>query len=315
LGVSNDSLKFNPLAYLMPSQPILLLAFANDRQGAFLRSIAQEHDAILSALNRGPAQVVSIPAASASRIVETFQRDRDKIKGFHYGGHADGDNLLLDSASGQGIDAGSFADFLSNQQGLKFVFLNGCSTLEQARKLRDAGIDHVIVTNRVINDEAAMKFAAAFYGSIASGADVPKAFHEASAAVLLQNGGQMRSLFWEGLEANQAEDGNQPWELFNRIGITKLWTINESEVGAFVKEMKDLIANDRLDPVFERMGAWLEASDTEAHNQLLILERKYKDNKKNSRLGIISSSEAGLAKNQVTYGLLEMLTELQQAAG
>lgn len=297
----------------MASQPILLLAFANDRQGTFLRNIAQEHTEILNALNQAPAQVISIPAASATGIIGKFQQERDKIKGFHYGGHADGDNLLLDSASGQGINASSFADFLANQEGLRFVFLNGCSTLEQARKLRDAGIDHVIVTNRAINDEAAMKFATAFYGSIASGADVPKAFQEASSAVLLQNGGQTRSLFWEALEVNQAEDGSQPWELFSRVGISKLWTINESEVAIFVKEMKELIANDRLDPVFERMGAWLEPIDTDTYNQLLTLERKYKDNKKKSRLGIISSSEAGLAKNQVTFGLLEMLTELQQA--
>jgi hypothetical protein len=158
-----------------------------------------------------------------------------------------------------------------------------------------------------------MQFATTFYGSIASGADVPKAFNEASAAVLLQNSGQTRSLFWEALDANPAEDGSQPWEIFNRVGIAKPWTVNESEVGIFVKEMKELIANDRLDPVFERLGAWLEPLDADTHNQLLTLERKYKDNKKNIRMGLISSSEAGLAKNQVTFGLLEILTELQQA--
>ena len=297
----------------MANLPVLLLAFANDRQGAFLRNIALEHDAILTALTGAPCKPLSIPAASGSRIVTTFQQERDQIKGFHYGGHADGDNLLLDSASGQGIHAGSFADFLASQQGLRFVFLNGCSTLDQARKLRDAGIDHVIVTNRAINDEAAMKFAATFYSSIASGADVPRAFNEASAAVLLQYGGQTRSLFWEGIPNNSPDDGSQPWEIFNRVGIAKPWTVNESDVAIFVKEMKDLIGSDRLDPLFEKLRPYLENNNGELLNQMLVLERKYKDNKKNIRMGLISNSEAGLMKNQVTFGLLELLGELQAA--
>ena len=193
------------------------------------------------------------------------------------------------------------------------MFLNGCSTLDQARKLRDAGIDHVIVTNRAINDEAAMKFAATFYSSIASGADVPRAFNEASAAVLLQYGGQTRSLFWEGIPNNSPDDGSQPWEIFNRVGIAKPWTVNESDVAIFVKEMKDLIGSDRLDPLFEKLRPYLENNNGELLNQMLVLERKYKDNKKNIRMGLISNSEAGLMKNQVTFGLLELLGELQAA--
>lgn len=296
----------------MAKQPILLLAFANDREGTFLRNISREHDAILQALNASVAEVISIPAASADRITSTFREHRDAIKGFHYGGHADGDNLLLDSAGGFQIDAGGFADFLASQKGLKFAFLNGCSTLEQAKQLSDSGIEHVIVTNRAINDESAMKFAAKFYASLASGADVPTCFKEAVAEIRIETGGETRSLFWEKLE-EATEENPQPWEIFSRNDVAQLWNLNESDVGNLIEEVKKLISNDRLEKAFEMLSPYLKETDEDLHGQLLLLERKYKDNKKQIRMQIISKSEADLAKNQVTFGLVDLLGEINPA--
>ncbi|MEZ4471740.1 MAG: hypothetical protein R3F60_13265 [bacterium] len=44
---------------------------------------------------------------------------------------------------------------LSSQPGLQLVFLNGCSTEAQVRRLLDLGVPAVIATNRAIDDGVA----------------------------------------------------------------------------------------------------------------------------------------------------------------
>ena len=60
------------------------------------------------------------------RIIQAFQRYRDRVAIFHYGGHANGYQLLLESAAGGSVaaDSASFAAFLAEQSGLQLVFLN-----------------------------------------------------------------------------------------------------------------------------------------------------------------------------------------------
>ena len=82
--------------------------------------------------------------STAGDIFKVFQdpKYRNRIAIFHYGGHANGYQLLLESASGQSAaaDAGGLAAFLAQQQGLQLVFLNGCSTQQQTQGLLDANI-------------------------------------------------------------------------------------------------------------------------------------------------------------------------------
>ena len=178
----------------MSALPTLLLAFANDRQGAFLRSIAVEHDAITQALSEVEAKdlckLVTIASASAPGIIQRLNQYGEHVRIVHYGGHADGDNLLLSSADGSetAIHAGNFAEVLSHLPGLKLVFLNGCNTYEQAQALMSAGIDYVMVTDRAINDAAAKTFAEQFYTSLAKGATIPQAFERASAQAKMLTG-------------------------------------------------------------------------------------------------------------------------------
>ena len=60
---------------------------------------------------------------------------------------------------------------------LRLVVLNACSTRKQAEALTEI-VDCVVSMNRTITDRAAIKFAASFYGALAFGRSVQKAFEQ-----------------------------------------------------------------------------------------------------------------------------------------
>ena len=72
-------------------------------------------------------------------------------------------------AAGQATEAHArgLAGYLGQQRGLVLVFLNGCSTEPQVRRLRDAGVKAVVATTHAIQDVVAAEFAAAFYAELA----------------------------------------------------------------------------------------------------------------------------------------------------
>ena len=209
----------------MPQPPIILLAFANDREGEFLRNISEEHRVIKQALiplvDRGLLIIEELPSATADDIFDAFRKYKDRIQVFHYGGHAQDLELLLNGAE-KSFDVVSFAEYLSHQQGLKLVFINGCATAAQQIPLQKAGIPWLILTDTAINDSGAKNFAEAFYQNLASGREVDRAFAEASASVSAQSGGKTRSLTWTFPETqSQAE---LPWQLFRRGNLP--WKLN-----------------------------------------------------------------------------------------
>ena len=57
------------------------------------------------------------------------------------------------------------------------VVLNACNTRPQAEALTEV-VDCVVSMNRTITDRAAIKFAASFYGALAFGRSVRKAFEQ-----------------------------------------------------------------------------------------------------------------------------------------
>ncbi|MGZ0167943.1 MAG: hypothetical protein ACKVHE_00140 [Planctomycetales bacterium] len=133
-----------------PHKPVIVLAFANDRDDDdnYLRNIPEEARQIREPLQQarrdGLCEIVELANATADGIFRVFQEPeyRNRIAVFHYGGHANGYQLLLESASGSphAADAGGLAVFFGQQQGLDLVFLNGCSTQQQVRGLLDAKV-------------------------------------------------------------------------------------------------------------------------------------------------------------------------------
>lgn len=83
----------------------------------------------------------------------------------HFAGHAEGRGFILVGSGSEGelVDVGSLSVFLRDQ-GLSFVFMNGCLTDELAGTLKTiAPLPSMVVTTQRIYDDVASRLADAFY--------------------------------------------------------------------------------------------------------------------------------------------------------
>ncbi len=193
--------------------PVIFLAFAGD-----LRNLPDEYNRIGGALRlaetMGWCEVVKEAFASIETIFNVFQdpRYRDRIAVFHYGGHADSWGLVLQdgAAHKEGL-----VPFLVRQQGLTVIFLNGCSTAQQARELTKAGIPAVIGTHSDIADKVAADLAVRFYQGITEGLTLEKAWQDAENFVKTNKKNYpdgYRRVHWEG---KKEKEGDFPWGLYH----------------------------------------------------------------------------------------------------
>jgi WD40 repeat protein len=215
------------------SKPVIFLAFANVRDGSvtYLRNLPEELRRIRAALEparrAGLCDIVERMNTTMEEILDVFQHPeyRNRIAIFHYGGHANGYQLLLESSEGQKSPAyaSGFAAFLGEQRGLQLVFLNGCSTKAQAQRLLDAEVKVVIATSQEIIDDIATELAVRFYAGLASSANIRTAFNEATAAIRTEIGDDWLSYYhgvaleefrwpWD-LYLNPAPEGSEQWNL------------------------------------------------------------------------------------------------------
>jgi Novel STAND NTPase 1/Protein of unknown function (DUF1566)/CHAT domain len=215
-------------------KPVIFLAFANDREN-YLYNLAVERDGIRDALqgveDAGLCEVLYEPDATIDRIRQTFQKYRDRIVIFHYGGHAGDYELLLKSQQGGSTIAHSegLVPFLASQQGLKLVFINGCSSKPQALDLSDAGVSAVIYTLQPIDDEVATRLSIGFYEGLASGASIERAWAETVATVQALKGkdATYRALSWKGQPEGVI---SFPWDIRYRDGAEKVkdWNLPDA---------------------------------------------------------------------------------------
>ena len=202
--------------------PVIFLAFANEQQDQvrYLRGLAKEQtlikEALEPAVDAGLCELVVESNASVKSILNTFQkkRYRDRIALFHYGGHADGYQLLLESLEGENVVAHGegLVSFFSKQKGLQLIFLNGCSTQQQAMDLIKAGIPAVVGTSSAINDDIATGLAVRFYSGIGQGNAIDRAWKESEDEVRMTTGtANTRSFYFEALET---VPDRFPWNIY-----------------------------------------------------------------------------------------------------
>lgn len=209
--------------------PVILLAFANDRQGQFLRQISGEQRAISQALDdlrrKGLCEVIVLSDAKIEDIRDAFRNYRGRIRIFHYGGHADDYQLILDSSYKETLDRESLSAFLGAQSGLELVFLNGCATKDHKDTLLEAGVPRVILTSQAINDLTGREFAKEYYRQLASGNSIKKSFQQSSLGLNLSKNNQFRSIFLE-----EVEESEIPWEYDEIVDISE-WEIPKRRFG------------------------------------------------------------------------------------
>lgn len=230
------------------------MAFANDRvdDAAYLRNLPVELDGIRSVLTKavqaGLCDVVERSNLTITQLLDVFQSPeyKDRIAIFHYGGHANGYQLLLEAHDGSHSSAHSegLVSFLSKQNSLKLIFLNGCSSQQQALNLVESGVPSVIGTSQSINDDVATSLAIRFYSALAGGSSIEKSWDEAVDEVKIQKGtANMRDLFFDGMD-NDIDEANGevaaqkavmntidrfPWNIFFKEGadIIRQWNLPE----------------------------------------------------------------------------------------
>jgi hypothetical protein len=84
-------------------KPVIFLAFANDKvdNARYLRNLPAELAGIREVLQKakkaGLCEVVELANVTIKQLLDTFQEYGDRIAVFHYGGHADGYQLLLET--------------------------------------------------------------------------------------------------------------------------------------------------------------------------------------------------------------------------
>ena len=122
-------------------KPVILLAFANSHEGqnGFLRNLDKEQSEIEDALETA-SQVCDLQVrsnATLENIVDSFLKHQNRIAIFHYAGHANSYQLLLETDAGAlaAANAAGISQFLAQRRGLKLVFLNGCSTQSQVTEV------------------------------------------------------------------------------------------------------------------------------------------------------------------------------------
>jgi formylglycine-generating enzyme required for sulfatase activity len=215
------------------AKPVIFLAFANDYsddQTRYLRELREETRALQAILEeaqqQGWCEVVVRPYATIDDILDVFLNYPDRIAIFHFAGHANGYQLLLESAEGQVAvaDAGGLAAFLGQQEGLQLVFLNGCSTRQQVEGLLEVGIPAVIATSWAIDDRTAVDFASRFYAGLAKKAPLRRAYNQAEAAIKIVQGNDFRGALRRVQEAPQ---DSWPWGLYSQEGseVADLWSL------------------------------------------------------------------------------------------
>jgi len=251
----------------MSVKPIIFLAFANDKvdNARYLRNLPLEMDGVRRALyeaeDAGLCEIVERANATIENILDVFQDNRykDRIAIFHYGGHADGYQLLLEQLDGShSIAHGSgLVSFFAKQKGLKLIFFNGCSTQQQSQELVEAGVPIVIGTSQAISDDVATSLSIRFYGGIANGASIERAWLEAIDYVKIQKGtDSVRGLYRKN-EVKATED-RFPWEMYIRTGaeLIKEWNLPEA-VGNPLFGLPEIPANyDLPDEPFIFLGRY-----------------------------------------------------------
>jgi hypothetical protein len=214
--------------------PVIFLTFANDKidDALYLRNLPKELHGIRTALDKavkaGLCELIERTAATVDDIFDTFQDPhyKDRIAIFHYGGHASGSQLMLETLDGGhgASHSDGLMPFLGRQKGLQVAFFNGCSSQQQALELSEAGVPAVIGTATAINDAVATELASRFYNGMASGSTIYQSWLEAIDILKTKNDTKKR----KGLKLRRDKGSSDfPWNMYIRDGaeIVKEWNL------------------------------------------------------------------------------------------
>lgn len=225
------------------SKPIVYLAFANNMVNAaqFLAKLAEERANLRPLLQTNDRlQIETDPDATTDNLFNFFTApdNRHRIQVFHYAGHGSPDGLhLVNTQTGDNQTAGAegIAQIIaSSQENMQLVFLNACSTEEQAQTLLAAGVKNVIGTSTSINDDIAVDFAMRFYQALINNQTINVAFKETEAylkTILNSNKTEdFRGIIFKKDLAIVPPPNELPWKLYSKTPDAANWRLNEARL-------------------------------------------------------------------------------------
>lgn len=156
---------------------VVFLAFANDNS-SYLPSLKEESEKVYNTLlpveeNQKSIVIRREESAENNDIDFYLGRYKDRLAIFHYAGHADSTVLSFEDKHG---NTEGLANLLGLQKHLKLVFLNACSTKEQAYLYIKSGVKAVIATSLPVKDAHAKIFSEAFYNALANNHTIEEAY-------------------------------------------------------------------------------------------------------------------------------------------
>lgn len=218
-----------------PGKPVIFLTFANAAEEGYLKQLKKEsallRDLFLPLHQRDRIELLREESLDSTELPKLLNQYKDRIALFHYGGHAHGEGVSLEDGAGH---AGGLAELLRLQEGLKLVFLNGCSTGGQVLPYLEAGIPVVLATTRRIPDEAATYFAEHFYHALLNRHTIREAFLSASGALKTRYAGYKAGaeeiVSFRGLAAREPDWKELPWRLYVQEGREAAlnWSLGEA---------------------------------------------------------------------------------------
>lgn len=176
------------------NKPVIFTAFANPHND--LAYLTQEQHGIQDAMStlEGQGKLQKLLQRTDLKLARYFELLRaweNKINIFHFGGHANSQDIRLQD---QSIFFEPLAQelVLRNAESLQLVFLNGCATKPHVQTLFDLGVKAAIATSISIGDQLASLFAIHFYKNMAQGDPIGKAFQSTFHYAEARQKGQQR---------------------------------------------------------------------------------------------------------------------------
>ena len=81
---------------------------------------------------------------------------------------------------------------------------------------------------------------------------------------------------------------------------------------SFSDEMRELISKGKTEAALDQTAQWLQGRDDDLSNTLLLLQSQWNQNKRNERMGIVSSGDLSIARNRIIHGLLSILSDVEE---
>ena len=198
-------------------RPVIFFAFADDKSN-HLPNLKEESKQLYRALqamhDKGFIEIYRDEAVNIEGLFDDFQRFRERLAIFHFSGHAG--STRLDFEAGAAHSEGLAQLFAEQKDWLQLVFLNGCSTYEQVKKLHELGIRAVIATSVQIGDRQAADFSVTFYKALSNHFTLEQAFKRACSFIKTKYGDAEEGIIsYRGMDLEEPEDKmTLPWGLY-----------------------------------------------------------------------------------------------------